>query len=656
MQFAPQSCFANPAECLDNLRKLTHKDSFGVKGKDMRITDPIPLIKDNWYSVVIQGERTSGGADHAADVRDAHTTRITLRIDPYEDVKESVEKHPAGNLKPWAIFGTSLVVDFKDIYSLGNTFDNQCSDATDDIEWSLGPLRNFELFGINKRWASGSAGKHRLMIHEAFPPDQTADDGFDAVAPEPERGKLVAEIESMGNEDRSQASPCRSQASPCDLLHRLAALSQQGAKGSRGAFRDDIGGLDGKQPVILPRYKMIAVFKHIHELKGFDRGSDLRQSSGKLGDAQVDENRDKIVGRIRLLNVWNEDYEPGFPYSSDIVDRKDLRFIQTKAKRTRGIIKAMLDEVPTELTGDKQCRYFEVDAGLNHGGELPLSAEACFVMRGKASARDPGLKTLFSGKQMRLTGRYMQRRVRIKFWKFIKILGLFLLPIYTVPKSLYTDFGGHKAATSTSMSAVEIVLRKMRETYGVSPKTGLILLVLCAWGLLVYMVAVAMQRTMSGQDSFQPMHSLEPTLAFLYYLWAAVILALQHATGLANLAGDDPFEVAYKKAELSLMRVSLTRIKDGQRVHCSGSGFLNMVCRLPRRHDDDDEEDEEDDEDDDSGENEDMFSVGKGTLRKLWMQQYLSNPVSGFLLIDRIIYNPRSTLSHRMVISIRASA
>ena len=189
-----------------------------------------------------------------------------------------------------------------------------------------------------------------------------------------------------------------------------------------------------------------------------------------------------------------------------------------------------------------------------------------------------------------------------------------------------------------------------------SPKTGLILLVLCAWGLLVYMVAVTMQRTMSRQDSFQPMHSLEPTLAFLYYLWAAVILALQHATGLANLAGDDPFEVAYKKAELSLMRVSLTRIKDGQRVHCSGSGFLNMVCRLPRRHDDDDEEDEEDDEDDDSGENEDMFSVGKGTLRKLWMQQYLSNPVSGFLLIDRIIYNPRSTLSHRMVISIRASA
>eukprot|EP01046_Picozoa_sp_COSAG06_P044376 COSAG06_NODE_5969_length_3178_cov_21.326405_1_plen_199_part_10 len=199
----------------------------------MRLTDPIPMVMKNWYSLLIQGERRHSGS---ADAKHGHTTRITLRIDPAEHVRESIKAHPKGYLTPWAVFSTSMAIDFKDIYSLGNTFDNQCSDATDDIEWSLGPLRNFELYGLNKRWVSGSVGKRKLVVHEPVQPDQTASDGFDSVPDEPEELELYddtgGDTASLGqNQSRSQNNK------GTDLLHQLAQLSKQAeSNGSRPEY------------------------------------------------------------------------------------------------------------------------------------------------------------------------------------------------------------------------------------------------------------------------------------------------------------------------------------------------------------------------------------------------------------------------------------
>ena len=220
----------------------------------------------------------------------------------------------------------------------------------------------------------------------------------------------------------------------------------------------------------------------------------------------------------------------------------------------------------------------------------------------------------------------MQRRVRVDVDILLTVMQFFLFPVWFTLRSAVDKIssGGEQGERSDKMGPIELVLRKMRERMGISPRRRLITVTMLMWGTLMYMVAVSLWIKLT--DGFQQLHGLEPLLATLYYLWATFIFGVQLASHLAHVPGDDPFDAAYKKAEIALGRVALTRIKDGQRLTCSGMGLLNMVCRLPRP-DEDLEEDEEEDEDDADDGDDDIFSVGKGTLRQMWMQRYLANPV-----------------------------
>ena len=62
------------------------------------------------------------------------------------------EKNSEWLVQPWFCTEWQGIVDFKDIYSLGNTFDNLCSDASDDVEWSVGALRNFVVVAYKRPW------------------------------------------------------------------------------------------------------------------------------------------------------------------------------------------------------------------------------------------------------------------------------------------------------------------------------------------------------------------------------------------------------------------------------------------------------------------------------------------------------------------------
>ena len=48
-------------------------------------------------------------------------------------------------VQPWFSTVWTGKVDYADFYSIGNVYNNLCSDASDDVEWSIGALRNFSL-------------------------------------------------------------------------------------------------------------------------------------------------------------------------------------------------------------------------------------------------------------------------------------------------------------------------------------------------------------------------------------------------------------------------------------------------------------------------------------------------------------------------------
>ena len=111
--FAPRDCFEDPVDTVPRLDKLTHPETFGTD-QDRRMTDPIKLEQGKWYSVQIQGERTST-ASSSNEVSVTHMTRLTLRIDDYDKLTSETQLRvqPAGT---WRV---ALSVDFRDVFSLG---------------------------------------------------------------------------------------------------------------------------------------------------------------------------------------------------------------------------------------------------------------------------------------------------------------------------------------------------------------------------------------------------------------------------------------------------------------------------------------------------------------------------------------------------------
>ena len=73
---------------------------------------------------------------------------------------------------------------------------------------------------------------------------------------------------------------------------------------------------------------------------------------------------------------------------------------------------------------------------------------------------------------------------------------------------------------------------------------------------------------------------MEAKLASGYYVWAALLLAIEVTTQVSALPSDAPFRLAYKRAEMAMAECTLINILDGQRFPCTGAGFLQMVTRL----------------------------------------------------------------------------
>ena len=179
----------------------------------------------------------------------------------------------------------------------------------------------------------------------------------------------------------------------------------------------------------------------------------------------------------------------------------------------------------------------------------------------------------------------MQRSLKVNFTKFKALLWFFLMPLAGIWEMLRYKVDDK---STEAVGAVQIVLYKIRADTGQTQKWSLVCGTLFLWILLMI--------TMFGHSSSKIdtiIHSMEVSLAVLYYVWAAICFALHVATEVKSVPYDVPYKLASKQAQLSSVQVTLTRIADGQRIQVSGIGFLLLVCQLYTGDEEEEEEEEE---------------------------------------------------------------
>ena len=137
------------------------------------ITGKFIVQENSWYAIQIQGERRAssdgklGGGDDdrhpesyngrpsgGGGIREEAETslRLMTRID---HCTEEYRKDLLNNKRqpvPTYCYQWVGQVDLKDVYSLGNVYDNLCSQSLDRVGWSNGPIRGFMIFGIKRGW------------------------------------------------------------------------------------------------------------------------------------------------------------------------------------------------------------------------------------------------------------------------------------------------------------------------------------------------------------------------------------------------------------------------------------------------------------------------------------------------------------------------
>eukprot|EP01051_Picozoa_sp_SAG22_P008920 SAG22_NODE_709_length_7742_cov_2.383488_6_plen_472_part_00 len=307
-----------------------------------------------------------------------------------------------------------------------------------------------------------------------------------------------------------------------------------------------------------------------------------------------------------LGNAWNEDFEPGFHYSNNVINRQSPMFIERKSNRTTALIKAFLEAIPDE-SPDKHYAYWEQPI------DMQLNSSDLSTARAALARHNAGLNTVFTGPQLRSTMVSMGRTKRINKKKCKSVFAFLVCPFLKWRQMLWR--GKPIDMKHKDIGAIPALMLWFRKTRGVSPERNIMMVIVGMWVSLVYVLVL---RSFSKMGA---LHELEPTIALLYYIWAGLTCALDVADEVARLPSDTPFDLAFLKAEISTTKVSMTQIGNGQQIATTVQGFVQMVCRVHEAEDDDEEEEEDGGDDEES----DPFKIGRNQLAQLWVQSAIKD-------------------------------
>ena len=318
------------------------------------------LTPERWYSMIIEGERLNYGnkTKIGQSEKDADTmnTRIEVRID-YFDAAWEANKTEQKQLQPEYQFSWTGPANMHDVYTLGNVFNNLCSDAPDNIHWGLGAVRNVFIFALHRGWTHGG-GNHewedspKQLRKNWVDLEGRKRDVYELRSP---RSQGLSEI-LLGNTERVSLDDDGSQRDefPADLRYFLRK-----AMDSRdGTLTIDYKGIS--TDVIVGKYKLNAKFR--------------RKKLGSKSPYAI------------LVNDYNIDHEEGFIYSTAVIYRHDMEFLAGKEYRTTKLIRALLASFP--VPESEPLEYWQLHA------DLEMDANTLFIMRGQTARIDVSIASL----------------------------------------------------------------------------------------------------------------------------------------------------------------------------------------------------------------------------------------------------------------------
>eukprot|EP01043_Picozoa_sp_COSAG02_P028661 COSAG02_NODE_1748_length_11073_cov_2.905040_1_plen_1842_part_00 len=545
--FVPCDVFRKRESVLADMRRFVN----GPLSDLYEIIKPMALPTDKWFTLMIQSEKLPGDP-HQPSSRSIpkNRMRLGLRIDAAWDAADG---DLPSSTDPIHFSYWSGSVDFNNVYSLGNSFDNVCSAPGSSVDWAIGPLRRFSVFRIDADWLLSDVAQKKT-VHDL---------GWT-------RLRLIA------------------------VVHRANALKESRAYDLRHCVWK---ALYGREPGIFRNANGKAVVEGLYRIYGH----------ASLG------------GRRNIVTMKNDyavEHEKGLPVHH-VVFRRDADLLNFKLLQLPELIRSFLGKSPIDQIDFQDDHRFWRE--IDNNSRLSFAPSVVFDMKGQAALDGPGLNSLGTAAQMREAINYMQRDVSTSLGRLRAVLLLiFFAPVSIVLWLITTESIRQKMHELGELAAVDVILLHIKRKRGWVPKVRTVLALITFWGLFAW-TALVLFLNVGGYCYLDQVHPMELKLACGYYVWAALLLAIEVTTQVHGLPSEAPFRLAYKRAEMAVMNCTMINITNGQRFPCTGAGFLQMVSRLESSLERAETTGEDVDEGDLGGDDE-LLSLGRGLLTALWRQ------------------------------------
>eukprot|EP01044_Picomonas_judraskeda_P019476 COSAG03_NODE_4115_length_1680_cov_1.105629_1_plen_467_part_01 len=241
-------------------------------------------------------------------------------------------------VKPWMTTEWLGRVDFRDIYAIGNVFNNNCCDAYTELNWSIGPLCNLRVFAIQRSWLRNavyqwpdSVGDNPQSTKNTLKTPQDSDSGDSS----PRSQKQVVEelpdlryflLQATESPDHTVflGAPRRGRVRKW-AVRGVYQLTVQLSETPREEVAFDVSLYNPLNPeawyYVEPSLECVVCdcmpWRYLFSL--------LREALATGYNLPL---------YAEMKNSWQKDYEPGFPFSSSVVNRNDINFIETKSNTT----------------------------------------------------------------------------------------------------------------------------------------------------------------------------------------------------------------------------------------------------------------------------------------------------------------------------------
>eukprot|EP01043_Picozoa_sp_COSAG02_P037561 COSAG02_NODE_2829_length_7940_cov_4.817243_6_plen_831_part_01 len=412
-------------------------------------------------------------SDHLFSKSSAQKLHVYLLRTDHEGTIEQMTDDSVLSQNVW----TGLF-NFADCYALGNHYDAVCCRADSNINWSAGGLRNFKLFGLAQQFmteldasshphqlhylmkAIGLAESHRegrcmhddaraagievQLVQEEEPSPMGRSRSRSSLRLTP-RGRPMRTSSRFVLSPRSPLSPFPKVTTPSAVSPAETSLSSlprgvtaQQTKSSYQTLADklknahwdskeekqaDVTNESNKQPpgsLLWMKYALVKTGISVSFVESGDDTARVQKCPG-----------------FKWKNTWERDLSPDFPLSNGLVYRDDFDFLQDKSRRTQRLARAANEALDEDyLQNKRRSRHFAATADE----DVLIDGAKFFLLRGEIAKRDPGLNSMFTGKQVKHATKAVQRQLRVDTGVLQSIMGFFLLP----PRAFFQMLGDMK--------------------------------------------------------------------------------------------------------------------------------------------------------------------------------------------------------------------